>query len=96
MALNQNNIFMVVPQADSSKIVAAAVAKYPDDYYPLAHGAFLVAAQGKTTKGISDELGISGGDNGSAVVVAVSSYFGRANPQIWEWMKAKMGGGANA
>ncbi|MGD0011362.1 MAG: hypothetical protein ABSE93_22835 [Terriglobia bacterium] len=80
----------VLAQDNIGQIAQAIQANYPNDYYPLVSGQWLVV----TTEGpkeFCDKLGITNGTTGSAVVVAFTNYFGRANPNIWEWITAKMG-----
>ncbi len=58
----------------------------------LNQGQWLVVAGGTTSKEMSDDLGISTGLSGSAVVIAgTGGYFGRGNPGIWEWLKSRLG-----
>ncbi len=45
-----------------------------------------MAARG-AAKEVSDTLGITDGAAGAALVFEVASYFGRANPNIWSWIK---------
>lgn len=54
---------------------------------PVSSDSWLVSGSG-TAQRLSDSLGISDGSVGFGVVVSIGSYFGRANPQIWEWIKA--------
>jgi hypothetical protein len=49
-------------------------------------GFWLVAAVG-TAKDIADKLGVSEGQKGSAIVLEVASYWGRASPDLWSWIK---------
>lgn len=88
-------LFVVLAQNNFDQIGAAIKEKYPDNY-SLASGQWLLAVPGKTTKEISDALGITGVEPpsgiGSAIIVAFDSYFGRANPQIWEWIRSRTGG----
>jgi hypothetical protein len=50
---------------------------------------WLVSTKG-TAQELSAKLGVTSGDNGAAVIVEVASYFGRANPNIWSWIKTKL------
>jgi hypothetical protein len=43
-----------------------------------------------TAQALSEKLGIASGDNGAALVLEVASYFGRATPDTWSWIKTKM------
>jgi hypothetical protein len=84
-------LFAILGQSNFDQIGAALASKYTGEYLQLAHGQWLLAAPGKTTKEISDALGISSESSiGTAVIVAFSNYYGRANPQIWEWLKSRL------
>lgn len=83
-------VFAIIRQPGSNgENLAEVIAKmYPDADYDLGSGAWLVS-DSATAKDVSDKLNISDGINGSAIVLEVASYFGRANPAIWSWIKAK-------
>jgi hypothetical protein len=74
------------PGANVQKLSETIQATYPLHHYPLGNGAWLVAARG-TAKDISDRLTITDGPNSPAIVLEAASYFGRANPAIWTWIK---------
>lgn len=82
-------VFTVIqqPHANSARLETAIKQTYPLHNYPLGGGAWLVAARG-AAKDIADRLEITEGTNGAAVVVEAASYYGRANPAIWTWIKA--------
>ena len=86
-------IFAIIkqPGANSDRLEGAIHEKYPGAVYGLDNGAWLVADTG-TAKDVSDRLMITGGENGSGIVVEFASYFGRANPAIWTWIKANWEG----
>lgn len=58
----------------------------------ISSGQWLVAAPG-TAHQISDQLGVTGPNERQAlarlpvVIVQVATYYGRGNPEWWEWMK---------
>ena len=58
--------------------------------YNAGNGVWLVASPGPAQE-ISNHLGISDGANGSAIVLEVASYYGRANPAVWTWIQANWG-----
>lgn len=89
-------IFAIIQQPNQNTVNLEPAIKqvYAESNYPLGNGVWLVADK-TTAKDVSDKLSITGGENGAAVVIEVGSYFGRANPAIWSWIKAKWEGSAN-
>lgn len=77
-------------QSSVEKIGTRISEKYPDDHYALVSGQWLLFVPGTTTT-VSKELGITDDSTGSALVLSFTSYFGKANPQIWEWITSKAG-----
>jgi hypothetical protein len=83
-------IFAVIqqPGANAEKLAPAVAAVYAGANYPLGNGVWLVPTSG-TAEEVSNKLGITPEATvGAAVVIEVASYFGRANPAIWSWIKA--------
>lgn len=82
------SVFAVIAQPGKTPgLLPGAIAEhFPTANYALGNEVWLVAGVG-TAKEISDKLGISDGANGTGVVLQVDSYFGRANPNIWSWIK---------
>jgi hypothetical protein len=49
-----------------------------------------LVADNATAKAVSEKLGINTGDGGiSALVTTVGDYFGRAEPDLWSWIKVQ-------
>lgn len=61
---------------------------FPDNHLEVTDGQFLVASQ-STAMDVSNRLGITDGENGSAIVFSMGSYYGRASTNIWDWIKSK-------
>ena len=78
----------VLPNTLPTALAPVVKEIYPDDSYDLGSGLWLVA-DNTTAKAVSDRLGVTDGTHGSAIVVEAASYYGRANPAIWSWIKAK-------
>jgi hypothetical protein len=71
--------------------------KYKDMALEVGVGQWLIVRPSTTTTiELSLELGITGGANGGAIVLSVSSYYGRTTPSTWEWIAAKTGATPNA
>lgn len=84
-------IFLVIPIADPSGVKKALMDNKAGnrlDFIDLPREGFFVSYAG-TTKELSDQIGISDGSSGTGIVVAVSSYFGRAPTNIWDWVQSR-------
>jgi sarcosine oxidase gamma subunit len=80
-------IFAIMAPDENAALVGALESVYPNKYLRVGPGQWLVASQGTATD-VSNALGISDGKSGPGIVVSVSGYFGRANMNIWDWIKA--------
>jgi len=82
-------LFAILGHNDDPKLAAALVRHFPNDHLRIGQGQWLLAGK-NTTVDVSNLLGITDGSNGSAIVVSISSYYGRASTNVWEWMKVKL------
>jgi hypothetical protein len=89
------SLFAVLLPAENPKLVAAIKEKFPD-HYEIISTQWIISTKG-TARQISDNLGISGKEpaTGDAVILTIAGYWGRADPDLWEWIKVKMQEGAN-
>lgn len=55
----------------------------------LPGGAWLVVHAG-TSRELAELLGIAEGMPTGGVVLPIASYWGRADPSVWEWLTSKM------
>jgi hypothetical protein len=83
-------MFAIIAVSDQAKLAAAIQEKFPQDHLLLVPGQWLVASD-LTAQELSSVLGITDGDNGTALVLSFQTYFGRSVPQTWEWIANKMG-----
>jgi hypothetical protein len=58
-------------------------------HLPLIDGTAWLVAHSGSAQELSGKLGITDGSNGPGLVFEIGSYYGRANPDIWAWIKAK-------
>lgn len=88
-------IFAIIQQPgapSSANLPTAILTKYPVTNYAVGNGVWLVADSG-TAVDVSNRIGVTPGeDAGSAMVLEIASYYGRANPAIWSWIKANWEG----
>lgn len=84
-------IFLVVPTGSQEGIKKALIdhkEKGDLDFIDLPKDGFFVSFKG-TSQELSNAVGISDGSSGTAVVVAVSSYYGRAPTNLWDWVQSR-------
>lgn len=92
--VNSMSIFAVLSRQVNSKLEAEIKEKFPNDYYKLSDNQWLLCAGG-TSIDISKTLGIADPDKkeagvmGTALVFAVSSYYGFETTDLWDWLKVK-------
>ncbi len=88
-------LFAVLLPEENPKIITAIKEKFSDNYQ-VTPTQWIISTKG-TAKQISDTLGISGKEppTGDAVILTIAGYWGRAEPNLWEWMKVKMEEGAD-
>jgi len=67
------------------KAVQAKIAK--EDSHQMESGKWLVSSASATSKELADSLALS--DAVTFFLAPVRGYFGRAKPDIWEWLAAK-------
>jgi len=88
-------IFAILLPEPNAKLADAIKAAYPHDWLALSDTQFLVSSAG-TAMDLSAKIGVADPTNpqkpavGNAVIMAVSSYYGRAPTPVWEWIKAKL------
>jgi len=89
-------LFAVLADPSNDLIANSLNQNFPDDHIQIRPGQWFLVGSG-TAKDISDKLKVTPGpDVGSAVIVAVSGYYGRASSPVWEWVASKVGKPTNA
>lgn len=80
--------FVLIPINNKQTLDGIIKERFGNDSYRLPNGEWLVNYDG-TSKQLSDEIGITDGKIGSTIVLNISGYWGRANRDIWEWLRIK-------
>ena len=82
--------FIIVATTRSSAVRKAVETKAAEDgsfeRLEIDEDVWLAAYDG-TTRQLAEELGIRGGEAGSGIVCAISSYSGRQPTDVWEWLR---------
>jgi hypothetical protein len=61
---------------------------YPNRFHRLNDKPAWLVSDDSPARAVSEKLGINTGDSGiSALVTSVGDYFGRAEPELWTWIK---------
>ena len=85
-------IFLVTATGDQNKVEASVKSTFPDEHYAVPNNtAWFVVFRGTTVE-LSEKLGLTSGKSGSAVVIPVNNYYGRASKDMWEWLASRMEG----
>jgi len=78
--------FVIVPIPTSSEALDKLLPeKFGNASFSLGNGSWLVSYDG-TTRQLSDEIGITDGSTSNGVVLSFAGYWGRATPDLWEWI----------
>ena len=87
-------LFFVTALHDPQGLIEGAIkAKFPDDHYRVTADKWFVSADSVTARQLSDSIGLTdkpaqaGAITG--IVVSAAGYFGRAQPDLWEWLALK-------
>ena len=82
-------VFAVLSVSRPEDVALALERSFPHDHLKLRDGEWLVAVPLMTSRDVCDRLGISEGQNGNAIVVAMDGYWGRAPNDVWEWVGSR-------
>jgi hypothetical protein len=82
-------VFAVLPLRPSPTLEEEIRRHFRDDSLQLPNGDWLISYSGTAVK-LSETLQVTDGKSGAAVIVQVSSYYGRAPTNIWDWIKTKL------
>lgn len=88
-------VFAILLPSPEPRVVAAIKAAYPNDHFSINETQWLVSSNGTAIDlcakiGVFDAKNPAAPSTGNAVIFATSSYFGRAQATIWDWLKAKL------
>ncbi|MCE9650246.1 MAG: hypothetical protein K8R18_11555 [Parvibaculum sp.] len=82
-------IFAIIAPAPLPALNNKIAGEFPNDFFKINDTQWLISATG-TAQEISNKIGVTDGQTGSAIIFATSGYYGRAPANIWEWIKAKL------
>jgi hypothetical protein len=88
-------IFAVLMSGEQPMLVNAIKSKFPSDHLEVTATQWFVSSAGTVVElvavlGIYDAAKPQEPPTGSAIVLAMSAYYGRASANVWDWFKAKL------
>lgn len=82
-------LYFVAALSKPSEIQNKIKSEIPEgDYHEVAADKAFINFSGTSTE-LSEKLGITDGSVGTAIVLLVTSYYGRAPKSVWEWVNLK-------
>ena len=81
-------VFAVFDIGDIQAVQTKAKQHFGENVYASSDRALFVATSGKTTMEVGETLGF--GEDQMGVVVPVTTYWGRHDTSLWEWIAARM------
>lgn len=70
--------------------IASSVETFGQPFMKISDTTYLLSHDGAARQ-LADDLGVTAGNKGTAIVTEVASYWGRGDPGIWTWMEAHWG-----
>ena len=83
-------IFVAFNITDPAAVQRKIEHHYGGNFYQANDSSFFIATEGETTRQVGENLGFGEENLASGIVVPVMGYWGRANPELWEWISVKM------
>lgn len=88
-------IFAILLPSPQPALEEAIKTAYPNEYLSINSTQWLVSSSETAIEitakiGVYDEKNPTSPPTGNAVVFAISSYYGRAPTNIWDWIKSKL------
>jgi len=86
-------VFAVFAVKDRTRVQKALDEHYENQYRAVEDGAYLLATKDETTREVATKIGLGdeleGREVTSGIVVPVTSYWGRGDPNMWEWLAVR-------
>jgi hypothetical protein len=85
-------VFIVLITSDEHDVAQTLRGAVPKgDWFEIAGDKFAVTFDG-TSRDLAEKIGIRANPSvGSGIVFPITTYSGRADPALWEWLSLKLG-----
>ena len=85
-------VFAVFKVANPDLVGSTVEKRYNANHYDAGDGVFFIATKGETTRQLATKIGLgdeTGEGTTSGIVLPVTAFRGRYDPDLWEWIGAK-------
>lgn len=79
-------VFAVIAPSFNEQLEKAVKDKFPDRWYEIVPGQYLVSVDKMTGGQIMEKLGLAEGSRGRAMILRLGSYTGWHAKDMWEWI----------
>lgn len=79
-------VFAIIAPSFNEGLEQAVKSAFPERWYVIAPGQYLVSADRTTATQVMEKLRLSGGERGRAMVLRLTSYTGWHAKDMWEWI----------
>ena len=84
-------VFLVCSMSSPSQVLGRVKEHYDANFLSVGDNeVLLIATDGQTTQQVSENIGLGEENLSTGIVLRVGSYWGRHNPDVWEWIAVKM------
>jgi hypothetical protein len=83
-------VFAIISPKASEALDKAVKAGFPENFYVIAPGQYLVAAPGLVAKEVGAKIG-DRGEVGQVLVLPLEGYWGWHRKEMWDWASARAG-----
>ena len=83
-------VFVAFNISDPSLVKSKLEQRYSGRYYDDDR-TFFIATEGETTRQLASNIGLGDEEPAtSGIVIPVTSFWGRYNSEVWEWISVKL------
>ncbi len=84
-------VFVAFNISHQALVRARILKSYDGNYFDAGNGSFFISTDGETTRQVATKIGLGDdADVTSGIVISVTTYWGRYNKDLWEWISVKM------
>jgi len=82
-------VFAIIAPAADTRLQAAVEREFPENYFQIAPGQYLVAVETGTTPEVTARINEPAGSSGRFIAVPRTNYGGWHTRDIWEWIASR-------